>query len=74
MAAGTPKIYSGTRMDIHAISGDRVWLRYFPGEAPQYPAWDLPFSFLLDTAVLPTTGGIAAYEMFIQPLEDRVPP
>ncbi len=68
---GTPKVYSGTRMDLHAAAGNRVRLRDFPGEAPRNPLWDLPLSFLLDSAVLPLTVATAAYEVLIRPVEDR---
>ncbi len=52
---GSPLIYSGTRLDIHAISkNERVLQRYKQKhgvEPPSYPKLDLPFSFLLDTLV-----------------------
>ena len=68
-APGTPKVYSGTRMDILAARGDWERLRAFPGEPPARPLLDLPFSLLLDTLVLPVTLPTAAYEVFIEPVE-----
>lgn len=59
---GTPKIYSGTRLDVHAAAGNRVALRRFPVPAPCYPLLDLPFSFVVDTLVLPLTVSAACYE------------
>ncbi|MBA1147200.1 YceK/YidQ family lipoprotein [Ectothiorhodospiraceae bacterium WFHF3C12] len=59
---GTPKIYSGTRLDLHAIAGDSVALRRFPVAPPRFPLIDLPFSFALDTLVLPLTVPAACYE------------
>jgi uncharacterized protein YceK len=60
--ARAPKIYSGTRLDLHAISGSREPLKRFGATPPEYPWVDLPFSFLLDTLILPATFPIASYE------------
>jgi uncharacterized protein YceK len=49
----SPKLYSGTRMDVDAIKQNQALvLRKYHVEAPSYPALDLPFSFLLDTVIL----------------------
>lgn len=52
---GSPLIYSGARLDIHAISkNERVLQMYkekYGVEPPGYPKLDIPFSFLLDTLV-----------------------
>lgn len=61
--AHAPKIYSGARLDLHAISGDEGRLRSFRVRPPQYPLIDLPFSILLDTLILPVTFPIATYEV-----------
>jgi uncharacterized protein YceK len=58
----TAKIFSGTRLDIRALNGDNTISKKFTVAAPQYPAVDLPFSFLLDLIALPLTCGVALYE------------
>ncbi len=50
--ADSPKIFSGTRMDIHAIRKDRVALLKFNAKPPKYPWLDLPFSFIADFFLL----------------------
>jgi len=59
---GSPKIYSGTRLDIHAIEGNEFALLKFKADPPKHPALDLPFSMLLDTIMLPLTFSISGYE------------
>ena len=59
---GSPKIYSGTRMDINAIQGNQQALLKFKTDPPKHPALDLPFSFLLDTIMLPLSFSISGYE------------
>lgn len=59
---GSPKIYSGTRLDIHAIEGNAFALLKFKAEPPKNPALDLPFSILFDTIMLPLTFSISGYE------------
>lgn len=59
---GSPKIYSGTRLDIHAIEGNAFAQLKFRTAPPQHPALDLPFSFILDTIMLPLTFSISGYE------------
>lgn len=49
----TPKLYSGTRMDLDARSQSPDYiLKKYNAEAPSRPDLDLPFTFLLDTVVL----------------------
>jgi uncharacterized protein YceK len=60
---GTPKVYSGTRLNVHALAGDASAVRRFPVPPPRHPAADLPLSFLLDTALLPMTVPVATYEL-----------
>ena len=60
---GSPKVYSGTRLNINAIRHDVSGVSKFKVEQPQYPLIDLPFSFVLDTVILfPITLPAAAYE------------
>lgn len=59
---GSPKVYAGTRLDLHAIAGNESALRRFRTEPPRYPWLDLPFSALLDTLMVPLTLSVAAYE------------
>jgi uncharacterized protein YceK len=59
----TPKVYSGTRLDLYAIGGSESRLRAFRATPPEYPLIDLPFSFILDTLILPVTLPIATYEV-----------
>jgi uncharacterized protein YceK len=59
---GSPKIYSGTRLDVHAIEGNEFAQLKFKVDPPQHPALDLPFSFILDTIMLPLTFSISGYE------------
>ena len=63
---GTPKIYSGTRLDVNAVSGDKEGLGKFSMEAPAYPLIDVPFSLLVDTFILPITISVALYEIVIE--------
>jgi uncharacterized protein YceK len=52
----SPLLYSGTRLDIHAISQNesilQMYKEKFGVEPPAHPKLDLPISFLLDTLVL----------------------
>jgi len=60
---GSPKIYSGTRLDLHAAQGDRYAVEKFRVPPPAQPLLDLPFSFLLDTIALPLTLSVSGYEI-----------
>lgn len=53
--SSSPLIYSGARLDIHAISDNRYQLKKFGVAPPKYPLLDLPASFVLDTLILPMT-------------------
>jgi len=53
--SSSPRIYSGTRLDIHAIADNHYELKRFGVAPPQYPMLDLPVSFALDTLILPMT-------------------
>ena len=53
--SSSPRIYSGTRLDIHAISDNRYELKKYGVAPPKYPLLDLPASFALDTLILPLT-------------------
>ncbi len=59
---GSPKIYSGTRLDLNALQGNEQALLKFKVEPPQKPLLDLPFSILLDTVMFPLTLSISGYE------------
>ncbi|HZJ94398.1 MAG TPA: YceK/YidQ family lipoprotein [Thiopseudomonas sp.] len=48
-----PVIYSGTRLDWYSVQGGCYPVERFGAQPPKYPALDLPFSFLLDTLLLP---------------------
>ncbi len=58
-----PKIYSGTRLDLNAVSENEAALKKFNAKAPEHPLIDLPFSALLDTLLLPVTLSVATYEL-----------
>ncbi len=63
----TPKVYSGTRLNVAALRDDTDAVRRFPAAPPRYPAADLPLSLLLDTALLPMTVPVALYEVVFEP-------
>ena len=65
-APGSPKVFSGTRLDINAIRGDEVGIRKFKVAPPPYPMVDLPFSLLLDTFIIPLTFPVATYEFIFE--------
>ena len=52
---GSPKVFSGARLDVSAALGDEFGLRKFKTDPPRYPLVDLPFSIALDAAILPLT-------------------
>src|SRR2546429_1318476 len=52
---GSPKVFSGARLDVSAVLGDKFGLRKFKPDPPRYLFADLPFSIALDTAILPLT-------------------
>jgi uncharacterized protein YceK len=59
---GSPKIYSGTRLDWNAMQSRAYSQSKFKVEPPQKPLLDLPFSMLFDTVMLPLTFSISGYE------------
>ena len=63
---GSPKVFSGTRLDVSAIRGDEVALRKFKADPPRYPLVDLPFSIGFDIAILPLTVPIATGELLFK--------
>ena len=60
---GSPKIYSGTRLDYHAAQGDKYAVEKFRVLPPAQPLLDMPLSFLLDTIALPLTLSVSGYEI-----------
>ena len=63
----SPKIYSGTRFDIHASADHYDILRSYRDkygvEPPAYPKLDLPFSLLFDTIIfVPVVMPIVLYQ------------
>lgn len=62
----TPKVFSGTRLDLHAIMQNDRGLAKFKTEPPLYPWLDLPFSTLLDVVVLPLSLSIALYQVVFE--------
>ena len=63
---GSPKVFSGTRLDVNAIRGDEVALRKFKADPPRYPLVDLPLSIGFDIAILPLTVPIATGELLFK--------
>jgi uncharacterized protein YceK len=63
---GSPKVFSGTRLDINAIAGNEIGIRKFKVAPPPYPLVDLPFSLLLDTLILPLTLPVATSELLFE--------
>ena len=63
----SPKIYSGTRLDIHASANHDTILRSYRDkygvQPPDYPKLDFPFSLLFDTIILvPVVMPIVLYQ------------
>ncbi len=65
-APGSPKVFSGTRLDINVIRGNEIGIRKFKVAPPPYPTVDLPFSIFLDTLIFPLTFSVAAYEFIFE--------
>jgi uncharacterized protein YceK len=59
---GTAKVYSGTRLDLRALNGQRLPTRAFRCDPPSHPGLDLPLSFALDTLLFPLTFPAALFE------------
>ena len=58
----TPLVFSGTRLDAHAILHNDSGLKKFKTEPPSYPWLDLPFSFFVDVMVFHLTASLALYD------------
>jgi uncharacterized protein YceK len=67
--ADAPRLYSGTRLDWAAITGDRHYLEHYKLRPPPFPAADLPLSLAADTAFLPLTIPRATYQWLFVPAE-----
>ena len=63
---GSAKVFSGTRLDARAISGELTPTKKFKVSPPPYPVMDLPFSFILDIVMLPLTLSAALYEYLFE--------
>jgi len=59
----SPKVFSGLRLDVSAISEDRLALTKFNTTPPKYPLLDLPASAVFDVILLPVTVSLAGYEL-----------
>lgn len=58
-----PRVYSGTRLDYHAIVGNTECIETkFKVKPPEHPVLDMPFSLVLDTIVFPLTYPVSLYE------------
>ena len=51
----SPVVFSGTRLNICAITGDKVGMRKFNAKPVEYPRLDFSASLLLDFIMLPLT-------------------
>ena len=63
---GSPKVFSGARLDVSAILGDESALRKFKADPPRHPLVDLPLSIGFDIAILPLTVPIATGELLFK--------
>lgn len=63
---GSPKVYSGTRLDFNAVTGNTAGVKRFKTEPPEYPLADIAFSAILDTIILPVTLPVATYELVFE--------
>jgi len=64
--SGSPKFFSGTRLDVNALAGNKVAMKKFKVQPPKYPLLDLPASFVLDLFIAPVTAGVALYEVVFE--------
>lgn len=62
----TAKVFSGTRLDAIAIAGGAPHTEKFKVPPPVSPVLDIPFSFVLDVAILPLTFSVALYEFVFE--------
>jgi uncharacterized protein YceK len=63
---GSPKVFSGVRLDYNAATENISALGKFKAEAPTHPLIDLLFSAILDTVILPVTLSVATYELIFE--------
>ena len=63
---GSPKVFSGTRLNINVITDNEIRVRKFKVVPPTYPLVDLPFSLFLDTLMFPLTLSVATYELIFE--------
>ena len=63
---GSPKVYSGTRLDLNAIKGTTADPGKIAIRPPEYPLADIAFSATLDTFILPVVLPVAAYELIFE--------
>lgn len=67
---GSPMVYSGTRLDVHTLAGNRKHLSRLKEKynihRVKYPLADLPFSFLLDSLIFPLTSSVALYNLVFE--------
>jgi uncharacterized protein YceK len=67
---GSPLVYSGTRLDVHKLAGNRKHLlrlkEKYDIDPPQYAIADLPFSFFLDSIIFPLTSSVALYNLLFE--------
>jgi uncharacterized protein YceK len=60
-------VFSGTRLDANAITGNEIGIRKSGVTPPSYPLLDLPFSLVADTLIFPLTFSVATYEFVFGP-------
>ena len=63
---GSPKFFSGTRLDINKLADNNVAIKKFNVQPPKYPLLDLPVSFILDLFIAPLTASVALYEVVFE--------
>ena len=56
-----PLIYSGSRLDWAAITENDAAISKLKATPPSYPLVDLPFSFALDSILLPLSGSVEIF-------------
>ncbi len=63
----SPKILSGTRLNLRTLAGEYRISKKFELNPPRYPLIDLPFSLAADMLLLPVTGPTGTYEWLFEP-------
>lgn len=64
--SGSPILFSGTRLNINALQNNKVVLKKFKVQAPEYPLLDITPSFVADLFISPLTGPVAFYEFIFK--------